>query len=114
MNHVALIGRLTAAPELNSYGDTTVTKMRLAIPRVKDSSDADFVDVVSFGRQAEVCQQYLAKGRQVAVQGRLRHSEWQAEDGSRRQRLEVVAEHVEFLGGKSTEQETTPEPAAVA
>jgi single-strand DNA-binding protein len=113
MNSVNLIGRLTADPELSSYGDTTVTKMRLAVPRVKDSQEADFIDVTTFGRQAEVCEQYLAKGRRVAVAGRLRHSEWQAEDGSRRQRLEVVAEHVEFLDAKPTEQQQ-PEPAAVA
>jgi len=114
MNSVNLIGRLTANPELHSYGDTTVARMRLAVQRPpKDGEDrgADFIDVTTFGRQASVCEQYLAKGRRVAVQGRLRHSEWQSEDGTR-QRLEVVADRVEFLDSKPAEQPAEEAAAA--
>jgi single-strand DNA-binding protein len=111
MNSVNLIARLTADPERNTYGDTTVTKMRLAVQRVKDSQEADFIDVTVFGRQAEVCEQYLAKGRRIAVTGRLRQSQWKAEDGTSRQRLEVIGDQVEFLDGKPSEQ---PDPEAVA
>ncbi len=101
MNSVNLTGRLTADPELHDRSGTQVGSLRLAVqrPRTRDGEDrgADFVDVTVFNSQAEVCKQYLSKGRRVAVDGRLQHSEWQAEDGSRRQKLEVVARNVEFL-----------------
>ena len=89
-------------------------RLRLAVqrPRGKDGEDrgADFVDVTVFGNQAQVCNQYLAKGRRVAIEGRLQHSEWQAEDGSRRQKLEVIASSVEFLDRKPSEDQ---QPEAV-
>ena len=68
--------------------------------------------MVVFGRQAETCAQYLTKGRKVAVNGRLAHSEWTAEDGSRRQRLEVIANTVEFLDRPTNTDE--PELAEAA
>lgn len=107
MNSVNLTGRLTTAPELHDRSGTQVGRLRLAIqrPRGKDGEDrgADYVDVTTFGRQAEVCGSYLAKGRRVAISGHLRHSEWEAEDGSRRQKVEVVAERVEFLDAPQRE-----------
>ena len=73
MNSVNLIGRLTADPDLrNAKNDTTVGSLRLAIQRPrKDGEDqgAEFVDVTVFGRQAEICKQYLAKGRKIGVEG---------------------------------------------
>ena len=114
LNRVILIGRLTAAPELHDRSGTQVGRLRLAVqrPRSKDGEDrgADFVDVTVFNNQAQVCNQYLAKGRRVAIEGRLQHSEWQAEDGSRRQKLEVIASSVEFLDRKPSEDQ---EPEAV-
>ncbi|MGO9955239.1 MAG: single-stranded DNA-binding protein [Solirubrobacteraceae bacterium] len=102
MNNVTLTARLaTAAPELrNTPGGTPVATLRLAVQRPRKNGEdqgADFVDVVVFGRQAETCAQYLGKGRKVAVSGRLSHSEWTAPDGTRRQKLEVIANSVEFL-----------------
>jgi single-strand DNA-binding protein len=120
MNSVNLIGRLTRDPELRTADETSVGNMRVAVQRPKRDG-ADYVDVTVFGRQAEVCAGYLTKGRRVAVTGRLRHSEWQAQDGSRRQRLEVVADQVDFLDRPRTEQpsgedeaESQPDLAAVA
>ena len=111
---IILIGRLTGAPELHDRSGTQIGRLRLAVerPRGKDGEDrgADFVDVTVFGNPAQVCNQYLAKGRRVAIEGRLQHSEWQAEDGSRRQKLEVIASSVEFLDKKPSE---APEPEAV-
>lgn len=109
MNSVNLIGRITTSPDTRSTGSgTTVCHLRLAVQRTrgKDGEDrgADFIDVVTFGRQAEVCGEYLAKGRRVGIIGRLNHSEWETEDGSRRQKLEVIAENVEFLDGARTDQ----------
>lgn len=73
----------------------------------------DFVDVVCFGRQAEVCANYLAKGRRIAVEGRLHHDEWDGEDG-RRQRLEVIAQSVEFLDARKAESESSEPSEPVA
>ena len=109
MNSVNLIGRLTADPELRAASnDTTVGNLRLAVQRPrKDGEDqgADYVDVTVFGRQAEICKEYLAKGRKIAVQGRLHHSEWDGENG-RRQKLEVIADNVEFLDAPKREEES--------
>ena len=107
MNSVNLIGRLTADPDLRTAkNDTTVGSLRLAIQRPrKDGEDqgAEFVDVTVFGRQAEICKQYLAKGRKIGVEGRLRHSEWDGENG-RRQKLEVIAESIEFLDARKPDE----------
>ena len=117
LNSVILIGRLTADPELHERGGTQVGRLRLAVQRRRnrDGEDrgADFVDVTVFGNQAEVCSQYLAKGRRVAIEGRLQHSEWQAEDGSRRQKLEVIANTVEFLDRKPSDDQA-PEAVEAA
>ena len=68
-----LIGRLTQDVELRERGETKVAQLRLAVPRGRDKNGedrgADFVDVVCFGRQAEVAAEYLAKGRRIAVEG---------------------------------------------
>ncbi len=120
MNSVNLTGNLTRDPELHTTnGGTVIGRLRLALQRPKDKngedSGADFVDIKVFGRQAEVCSEYLAKGRRVGVEGRLAHSEWEAEDGSKRQHLEVIARHVEFLDGPRSDQtETEPAEAAEA
>jgi single-strand DNA-binding protein len=97
-----LTGRLTAGPGLHDRAGTQVGRLRLAIgrPRGNDGGGggADCLDVSTFARQAEVCDSYLAKGRRVAVSGRLRHSERGAETGSCREKVvEVVAERVELL-----------------
>ena len=82
--------------------------MRVAIDRPGEG--ADYVNVTAFGKLAASCQQYLGKGRQISVQGRLSHSEWTSKEGERRERHEVVANTVEFLGQRITQ----PEPEAQA
>ena len=100
MNSVQLTGRLTTAVQTRATnGGTHVASLRLAVQRPrKDGEDqgADYVDVTVFGRQADTCAQYLAKGRKIAVEGRLHHSEWDSDTG-RRQKLEVIANTIEFL-----------------
>ena len=114
---IQIVARLTTEPTLDERGGTQVGRLRLAVQRQrgKDGEDrgADFIDVTVFGRQAETCAKYLAKGRRVAVEGHLHHSEWKAEDGTSRQKLEVIARSVEFLDAPRTEQ-SEPEPAAAA
>jgi single-strand DNA-binding protein len=116
LNGVILIGRLTSDPTLEDRSGTQVGRLRLAVQRPRrDGEDrgADFVDITVFGNQAQVCNQYLAKGRRVAIEGRLQHSEWQAEDGSRRQKLEVIANSVEFLDRKPSDDQA-PEAVEAA
>ena len=107
MNSINLIGRLTREPDSRKTPNgTDVVTMRVAIDRPGDG--ADYVNVTAFGKLAQSCQQYLGKGRQISVQGRLSHSEWKTESGERRERLEIIAAAVEFLGPRPA-QETTAE-----
>jgi single-strand DNA-binding protein len=113
---INLIGRLTADPTLNERKGIQVGNLRLAVQRPrKDGEDqgADYVDVTVFGRQAEICKEYLAKGRKIAVQGRLHHSEWDGDNG-RRQKLEVNADSVEFLDARKRDEDSEPEPVEAA
>lgn len=106
MNSVNIIGNLTRDPELrHTPGGTAVAKLGVAVnSKIKDASGewtekANFVDVTCFGKLAEVVCAHLEKGRQVGVSGRLDYSSWEAQDGSKRSKLEVVANEVKFLGG---------------
>jgi single-strand DNA-binding protein len=99
MNSVNLIGNLTREPELkDTKSETSVATMRLAVNGRGDS--VDYFDVTAFGKLAETCTEHLGKGRQIGVTGRLSSSEWEAEDGSKRSRVEVIAQDVRFLGSK--------------
>ena len=102
MNSIQLTGRLTHDPERReTASEKTVVQMRLAVPRrKKDGKDqgAVFVNVVAYGGLAGSCADYLSKGRQVAVSGRLEYREWEGADGSPHSMHEVVADQVLFLG----------------
>jgi single-strand DNA-binding protein len=108
MNRVSLVGRLTRDPELRhtASGDP-VCSMRLAVTsRARDESGnwgdrSNYFDVTVFGRQADTVSTYLTKGRRIGVDGRLSWREWQAQDGSRRQSVEVIANDVFFLDSRS-------------
>ncbi len=106
INSVVLVGNLTKDPELrHTPSGTAVTTLRIAVnDRVKRGEDwtdaAYYFDVTVWGRTAENCAQYLAKGRPVGVQGKLTWREWDAQDGSKRQSVEVVADNVQFLGSR--------------
>ena len=99
MNVVTLIGNLATEVELRELpGEKKVANFVLAVDRTGTEGGADFLRVCTWDRQAELCTEYLAKGRRVAIDGRLRSSSWE-EDGKRRSAVEVVARRVEFLGG---------------
>ena len=98
MNSVALIGRLTANPTSHAGETHESATFRLAVPR-PGSDNADFVDIVTFDKLAATCGEYLSKGRQVAVVGKLRLNEWTSKDGERRSKIQVVADAVQFLDG---------------
>ena len=110
MNSITLVGRLTADPELRTtHSGAAVTQMRVAVPRRRGKQGEDrgavFCDVVTFGALAENCAQYLEQGRQVAVSGRLELDEWETDAGERRSRHKVVAEEIEFLGGRRSDDD---------
>ena len=103
-NKVLLIGNLTRDPELRyTRQGTAVTTLRIAVNRsFKGKSgqvqkDVCFVNVVVWSQMAEVCNQYLQKGRQVFVEGRLQSRSWQNSEGKNRSVLEVVANRVQFM-----------------
>ncbi len=106
VNKVILIGNLGADPELRyTSGGSAVADLRLATSRkytTKDGNskeDTQWHRIVVWGKQAEHCKEYLSKGRQVYVEGRLQTRQWEDRDGNKRYTTEVVAERVQFLGG---------------
>lgn len=109
MNKVILIGRLTRDPELRyTQSGSAVCNFTLAVDRPFTSQsgerEADFIDIVVWNKAAENVAKYMAKGRQVAVDGRLQIRSYEANDGSRRWRSEVIANNVEFLGSTGGNQ----------
>jgi single-strand DNA-binding protein len=111
LNKVMLIGNLTRDPELRyTPKGTAVTDLALAINRVwsndqgQKQEETTFVDVTFWGRQAEIAQQYLAKGRGVYIEGRLQMDTWDdKETGKKRSRLKIHGENLQFLpDGRST------------
>jgi single-strand DNA-binding protein len=113
VNVVTLIGNLATEVELREVGpEKKVASFVLAVDRGNRDGGADFVSVSAWDRQAELCAEYLGKGRRIAVDGRLRSRSWE-EDGKRRSAVEVVARRVEFLGGGPRRDEEEGEGAEV-
>lgn len=108
MNIVALIGNVASEPELrHTSSGKPICTFRLAVAR-PGSEEADFFTIAAWDRQAEVCAEYLAVGRRVSVEGRLHNAPWESE-GSRRRRVEVVANRVQMLGAAKREASTPME-----
>ena len=107
INIVCVTGNLTKDPELRSLpSGTSVCKLRIAVnSRRKDQSGEwvdkpNYFDVTVWGAQGENCATYLTKGRPVAIEGRLEWREWEAQDGTKRQAVEIIANSVQFLGSR--------------
>ena len=113
-------GNLTKDPELRESSGGAVCQMRIAVNGRKKDNDGswidkpNYVDVVAFGKQGENCAQYLAKGRPVAISGRLDWSEWETPEGQKRQAVKIVANDVQFLGGRDDAAPARQEPIAAA
>ena len=104
MNTVSLIGNLATDVEVRDVGEEKkVASFLLAVDRGGREAGADFVWISAWDRQAELCAEYLAKGRRVAVEGRLHSRTWE-QDGARRDAIDVVARRIDFLGGPSREE----------
>lgn len=110
MNNVNLIGRLTKDPDLKYLpnGGMAVTKFSIAVDKQlsrekkqemesKGQPTADFINIVVWGKQGENCANYLKKGRNVAIQGRIQTGSYTADDGTKKYTTDVVAEKVQFI-----------------
>jgi single-strand DNA-binding protein len=109
INRVIITGNLTKDPELGSIPGTgtSVCSLRVAVNGRRKNPETqqwentpNYFDVTVFGQQGENCQRYLRKGRPVAIDGRLRWREWSTTEGQKRQSVDIIAESVQFLGGR--------------
>lgn len=117
LNKVLLIGNLTRDPELRyTPQGTAVSTFGVATNRSwttdtgEKHEEAEFHTIVVWNKLAEICSQFLAKGRQVYIEGRLSTREWEAQDGTKRRTTEVVANEVIFLGGGGPPREEIEVP----
>lgn len=105
MNTVTLIGGLTRDPELRKRGETKVCDMRVAESNGRKDSPL-YINISTFGRQAETCKEFLAKGRQIAVTGQLRFREWENDEGQKQSEHTIAADRVDFLPSPSGKKES--------
>lgn len=112
VNKVILVGHLGADPEVRATpSGMQVANLRIATNHVQYDKDGgknestEWHRVVFFGRQAEVCEQYLRKGSQIYVEGRLRTNKYTDRDGIERYQTEVVGERMQMLGGRNDNQQ---------
>lgn len=115
LNRVLFIGRLTREPELRYTPDgTPVANFTIAVNRSfanqKGEREADFIPIVVWRKQAEQCAEYLSKGSEVVVDGRLQIRSYEDRDGIKRKKSEVVAWGVQFLGRFKKEEPSPEEP----
>lgn len=119
INRVVISGNLTRDPELRATGSgMSVLKMGVAVnDRRKNQQSgewedyANFVDVTMFGARAEAVSRFLTKGTKVAIEGKLRWSQWESQQGEKRSKLEVVADEIEFLSSRDGGSSSYTPPA---
>ncbi|MGH2831601.1 MAG: single-stranded DNA-binding protein [Solirubrobacteraceae bacterium] len=112
INRVIMTGNLTRDPELRALpSGTSVCELRIACnTRRKDGASGEWVDkpnyfnVKVWGAQGENASRFLSKGRAVAIDGRLEWREWEAQDGTKRQSIDIIADVVQFLGSRDAPQ----------
>jgi len=105
-----LVGNLARDPESRQAGETTVTRLVVAVNDTYSKDKVSYVDVEAWGKLGEICQKYLSKGRQALVDGRLVQDTWE-KDGKKQSKLYVKADNVQFLGSKGDKQQETSTPA---
>lgn len=105
MNHVMLIGRVVAPPELRyTASGLAVANFDLAVDRRaskkdRDNKETDFISIVAWDRLGEICNEYLSKGKLVAIQGRLQVRKYETKEGQKRVAYEIVANEMQMLSG---------------
>jgi single-strand DNA-binding protein len=120
-NRVVLVGNLTRDPALRQIpSGTAVAELGLATNEKYRNREGEtvestcFVDIVTWGKQAQVCGQYLTKGAPVLVEGRLQLDQWKTTDGQNRSKLRVRADRIRFLGKAGHSGESQVDAAAEA
>lgn len=114
VNHAVLIGRCTRDAELKyTSGGMAVCKFAIAVNKRRKQGEqwvdeASFFDIVLWGKSGESLNQYLVKGKQVAVEGELHQNRWE-QDGQPRSKVEVMANNVQLLGGDKKAQGSSPD-----
>lgn len=106
LNKVVLIGRLTRDPELKQIGETTVGKFSLAVGSSykkgnEKVDETSFFDCEVWGKLADVIGQYATKGKQIAIEGKLKQDTWDTQDGKKASKVKIRVENFQLLGGKS-------------
>ena len=122
INRVILVGNLTRDPELKTLpSGTSVCSLGIAVNHRRKNQqtgewteEPNYFNVEVFGAQGENCARYLAKGRAVAVDGRLRWRQWEAQDGSKRSAVDIIAETIQFIGPREGAPEGGFQPRAAA
>lgn len=114
MNKVTLLGRLTKDPEVR-YTQTgiAVTSFTLAVNRKfarDENQQADFIPIVVWDKLAEICGNYLQKGRQVLIEGRIQIRSYDTQNGNKRYVTEVIAQEVEFVGSNTKNNTSVSSP----
>lgn len=111
MNAVQLLGRFTRDNELKELGGTSVFRNNIAVQRNFKNKDgereSDFINVVAFGKTAELLNQYFGKGQQVALEGRIQTGSYDKEDGTRVYTTDVIVNQFDFVGSKNDNAQPT-------
>ena len=107
-NVTILTGRITKDLELKQAGQTTVTNFSLAVDNPFKRDDTSFFDVVAFGKTAELLNNYCSKGSKILVEGNLKQDRFTDKEGNNRSVVRVVANRVEFLDSKGSNQGQAP------
>ena len=108
---IVLVGNLARDPESRQAGETTVTRLVVAVNDAYSKDKVSYVDVEAWGKLGEICQKYLTKGRQALVDGRIVQDTWE-KDGKKNSKLYVKADNVQFLGGKGDGQKDTTQDSS--
>ena len=106
LNKVILIGRLTRDPELKTIGETSVGKFSIAVGSSykkgnEKVDETSFFDCEIWGKLADVLGQYATKGKQIAIEGKLKQDTWDTQDGKKASKVKIRVENFQLLGGKS-------------
>ena len=115
MNAVQLLGRFTRDNEFKELGGTSVFRNNIAVQRNFKNKDgereSDFINIVAFGKTAELLNQYFGKGQQIALEGRIQTGSYDKEDGTRVYTTDVIVNQFDFVGSKN---DNVQQPAATA
>lgn len=110
MNRSVLMGRLTRDPDIRQAGETNIAMYSLAVDRRGKKDEADFINIVAFGKSADFAGKYLHKGMRICVSGRIQTGSYTNKDGQKVYTFDVVAEDQEFCESKAESKEKQADP----